>query len=333
MQKAFSLLGAKVFLFLWYTLGNCFYQKKQILMPTFLYTAKNKKTGETINGEVNGQSDSTVASQLRGEGLLVTSIFLKDTVKKKSIFAGIFGRVSLKDRMVFARNLSVMIGSGLSIARALKNLQEQVESEKFQLILKDVHGDVSRGTEFSDALSKHPNTFDDMFVSMVRVGEESGTLDQALTIVADQMEKDHDLISKVRGALIYPGVIVVAMIIVAVIMFTFVLPQITTVFKELDAELPAMTVFVIALSDFMKQYSLLVVAGMVGMGLFAKVTWKNVAFGRMRSRLVLKLPIFSGIVVKVNAARFSRIYSSLLRSGVPVLRSLQIISDTLSTLR
>lgn len=303
-------------------------------MPKFLYTARHTSTGETKGGEMIVEDEKSLAQQLRADGFLVTSMKLLEE-KSGSLqvkFLDRFQSVPLKDKMVFARNLSVMVSSGLTLSRSIANLGAQVRSRYFRKVLSQVNEDLQAGKTLSQSLGQFPGIFSELFVNMVYVGEVSGNLDKVLDILAVQLEKENDLLSKVRGALMYPAVVLVAMIVIGVIMLTFVLPKIMGTFKDMDVELPATTQFIINMSDFLREHAVisigLVVGLLVGVGFFLK----TLPGKRTLSFVNLHLPVLKGIVTKVNCARFSRIYSSLLRSGVSVVESLTIVERTLPNL-
>jgi type IV pilus assembly protein PilC len=296
------------------------------------YKAKNY-SGEIRSGEMEIKNERDFANQLRSDGFILTSFKKLDGEEKKNIevkFLNRFMGISLKDKLMFARNMAVMIASGLPLSRAVNNLAIQTKNKRFAKILGDIHSDIQAGLTFSEALSKFPGVFGDLFINMVHVGETSGNLEEVLEILAVQIEKEHDLISKVKGALTYPAVIVVVMIGIGIVMMTFVLPTLLGVFKDMDATLPMSTRFVIGISDFMQNHILLalslMVGSVVGILMFRKTEPGKKTFGF----LGLKIPLINNIVIKVNCARFCRIYSSLLKSGVPVLESLKIVGNTIS---
>lgn len=289
------------------------------------------QTGQSLSGELVAENEHDLATQLRASGALLTSHH--EVKEKKGVeisFLAYFQKVPLKEKMLFTRNLAVMVSSGLPVPRAIQNLAVQTKNKRFKKILSTISEDLQSGMALGDALAKQPGVFSELFVNMVAVGEVSGNLEEVLDILATQLEKDHDLISKVRGALVYPAVILVAMTGVGVLMLTYILPKITSVFEDMNVTLPATTRFIIAMSDFLIQYwylaLLIVVGGAFGIRIFAKTALGKSFFGR----LYLFLPILGPIVVKVNCARFSRIYSSLLSSGVPVTKALEIVERTLS---
>jgi type II secretory pathway component PulF len=300
-------------------------------MPQYIYTAKSYD-GKTKGGTAEVPDEKVLAQQLRSEGFLITSVkAIEERKEKVKIdFSNYFTSVPLKEKMMFARNLRVMISSGLPISRAVNNLAIQTRNKSFKKILLEINGSLQKGQSLSASLAKYPRVFNDLFVSMVRIGEASGNLEEILDIVAKQLEKEHELLSKVRGAMIYPAVIILAMIGISILMLTYILPQIMGVFKDMDVTLPRSTQAIVDISNFMQNHSILVVAGSIGLIIFFIVFGKSATGKKTISFLTIKMPIISNIVIKVNCARFSRIYSSLLRSGVTVLDALNIIGDTLS---
>ncbi len=299
-------------------------------MPKFLYTAKNEH-GQTSAGNIDAKNERDVALQLRAKGLIVTSIeAMEESHAPRIKFIDRIHGVSLKEKLFFTRNLSVMVSSGLTIARSIANLSVQTKNKHFREILEDIYTNVQKGKTLSETLAKYPAVFNDLFVNMIRVGEIGGTLEESLDIVTEQMAKDHDLRSKVKGAMIYPAVIIVVMILVGVVMLTYVLPQILSVFEDLDVVLPATTQVIIAISNGLKEYHTIIAIVLIGGGAFLHFFSKTDRGKKTFSFLFLHLPIIRNIVLKVNCARFARIYSSLLHSGVSVVDSLGIVARTLT---
>lgn len=277
------------------------------------------------------KDEKSLAQQLRTEGFLVTSVKLLEEEKKVKVnILDRFFSVPLKERLMFTRNLAVMVASGVNITRAINNLSLQVKSKKFQKVLADVSQNLEGGKALSDCLAMYPGIFSELYVSMVKVGETGGSLEEALNIVAIQLEKEHELISKVKGAMMYPAVIVIAMIGVGVLMLTYILPKITGVFKDMDVQLPATTQFIMKISDVLRNNSTLVALSFVILLVLFRLAVKTEPGKKVVGFVFLNLPITKNITVKVNAARFCRIYSSLLRSGVSVVDSLLITSHTMT---
>ncbi|MBI2451313.1 MAG: type II secretion system F family protein [Parcubacteria group bacterium] len=301
-------------------------------MPKFTYIARSA-AGERITGEKEATNQKNLAEMLKSESVFLISAQVKG--RKKLTQIDIFGfwkkirPVSLLEKMMFSRNLAVMISAGLPIVRSLDALATQAESAKFQEVIRDVSDNIRQGKSFKESLEQYPKVFNELFVSMVGVGETSGTLEDVLEILARQMKRDYDLRSKIRGALTYPIAVISVMIVVGIIMMTTVIPKITDTFKELNVALPPMTVFVIALSDFMLKfwYFLPVIAGLIFY--FFRRLLKTEAGKRSFGWLWLHLPPFSGLSRKINSARFSRTLASLVKSGVPIVKSLEITQNTL----
>ncbi len=302
-------------------------------MPRFIYTAKNIATGESSGGEITAKDERTLAQGLRGSGLLLTSAKAVDEeggVGSMNIkFLDRFVSVPLKEKMVFARNLAVMVSSGLTIVRAVYSLSLQTKNKAFKKILEDVHGEVEQGKTLSEGLAKYPGVFSELFVSMVYVGEVSGNLEQVLEILALQLEKENDIKSKVKGALMYPAVILIGMSGVGVLMLTYILPKITGTFKDMNVTLPATTLAIMGVSDFLRNHAIASIMIVIAVIFGIRYTYGTVGGKKMFHYLFLRAPILGGITVKVNCARFARIYSSLLKSGVSVVEALKIVGKTL----
>lgn len=299
-------------------------------MPKFLYTAKNIADGATSAGEAEAKDERTLATDLRESGFLLTSAKeVRESSRIHVRFLDRFMLVPLKEKMVFARNLAVMVSSGLVVGRAIKSLSLQTKNRTFRKILDDVYDEVQAGKTLSESLAKYPSVFSELFTSMVYVGEVSGNLESVLDILALQLEKEHDLKSKVKGAMTYPAVIVIAMVGIGVLMLTYILPKITGVFQDMNVELPKTTLFIIGMSDFLRDHAILSIVSIALLGFSVKFLYGTTIGKRFFHDLFLRLPIVGNIVVKVNCARFARIYSSLLKSGVSVVDSLKIVGKTL----
>ncbi len=289
------------------------------------------RDGRENTGTIEAESAQSAAQKIRSGGGVVTSLTEShESGHKKNIGdIQLFG-VPLKDKVLFAVNLSVMVGSGLSISRALKNLAEQSENKVARAIVLELHQDVLKGTSLSDAMKRHKEMFDDLFINMVRVGEIGGNLDESLTIVAHQLEKEQTLRARVRGAMMYPAIVLIAMVGIAVLMLTYILPQIMGVFGDMNVELPASTVFIMKMSDGLRAHGLLVTLGGIA-SIGALVLFLRTSIGKVAlSQFTVHMPVVKPMVIAVNCARFARIHSSLLRSGVSVIESLTIARNTLS---
>ena len=298
------------------------------------YTAKSF-SGEMKSGELSVKDERDLAMQLRAEEFILTSFKKLEDENSASgnikvSFMDRFSSIPVSEKMMLARNLSVMISSGLPLSRAVKNITTQTQNKAFAKVLNNILESLQSGNTFADSLAKYPGIFDELFVNMVRVGESTGNLEEVLNILAGQLEKEHELISKVKGAMMYPMVIITAMIGIGILMMIYVVPQITGVFKDLGADLPLSTRFIIASSNALKDHSILVFIGFFMIGIFLKLFLTTEVGKKTLSFISIRIPVVKDIIIKVNCARFSRIYSSLLRSGVPILEALNIISRTLT---
>ena len=299
----------------------------------FNYTAR-ALDGQIKSGTQEAKDREELGHVLRAQGYVLTSASSDDENKKKDILGGVMNifhkKISLVDKIMFTRNLAVMIGAGLPLNKALETLREQVESQKLKFIIRQVAENVQSGKPFSDSISLYPEAFSSLFVNMVRIGETAGNLEDVLNNLADQMKKDYDVVSRVRGALMYPGVIMCVMVLVGYLMMILVVPQLSATFKELGGELPASTKFVIWLSENLKSYWY-VFAGGAGIFIYAfRRALKTETGKRIFDSLVLKLPVIKNLSKKMNSARFCRTLGILIDSGVPIVKALEILSKTLS---
>jgi len=240
-----------------------------------------------------------------------------------------FGGIKLTEKITFAKNLAAMIDAGLALSRGLSVMERQTKSKKFKDTLIALNENVRRGATLSDALAAFDDIFPKLFVSMVRAGEESGKLSESLRVISDQMERDYQLRRKIRGAMMYPGIILSVMIIIGILMLIFVVPTLTDTFRELNVDLPASTRAVIAVSDAFKNHLVITLGGMVLViaGLVAGLRTRKGK--RILDTALLHTPIIRDIVKQTNAARTGRTLASLLSSGVPVVTALGITKEVL----
>ncbi len=302
-------------------------------MPSYIYSAKSL-TGEEKSGTAEAKDARQLARTLRQQGLLLVRAELdtKRTKKQLKIFLPFSGGVSLAEKMFFTRNLQVMISAGFPLPRAMMTLADQAKSKKFRMALLSIGEEIMKGNTFSDSLAKYPDIFSELFLGMVKVGEESGTLENVLKILSLQMERENDLKSKIIGALIYPAVIITAMIGIGILMLVMVVPKLAETFAELNIELPLTTRIVIGLAAFLTQkwyLAIIIIFAIIFLVLRAMKT-KN---GRkIIDTLTLKIPIISQIVKKTNSAYTARTLSSLITAGVPLPRSLEITAGSLGNI-
>ncbi len=231
--------------------------------------------------------------------------------------------------MIFARHLAIMIGAGLAMTRALEILSLQTKNKSFAKIIKAIKESVNQGQPLADSLTKYPKIFSELFVNMVRVGETSGSLEETLKMLAYQMEKEYELKSKVRSAMIYPIIIVIAMFGIGLLMMVVVVPKLTLIFREMNTDLPFTTKMLISLSDLLSQHWLAVIFGIIALVLAGRFTAKTQVGKSYIDWTILRLPILGDITKKINSARLARTLGSLVESSVPIVQSLQIIAGTL----
>jgi type IV pilus assembly protein PilC len=294
-------------------------------MPVYQFKAK-QKDGETIFGSQKARSQEELAKLLLQKSLLLVSVDSEEK-HKKSIFSK---KVSLTDKMMFTRHLAVMISAGFPFDKSLNVLCHQAENPTFKKIISDVEQQVIKGQQFSEALRNHIDVFGELYINMVKVGEETGTLKEVLENLANQMKKDHDVRGKVKGAMMYPAILVSLMTIVGTLMIIFILPKFSKLFNDMGVELPIFTQIIMGFADILAKfwYLLPVVVFFIGFG-FLKIK-KTKGGTRAFDKVVLKLPSVGPLFKKLNTARTARILSSLIKSGVPIVKSLDILSSTLT---
>ena len=304
-------------------------------MPKFLYTAR-AVDGEIRSGSQEAKDREDLAHILRTQGIVMTSANEEGSVTtigalgKMVRGAKPFRGVSLVDKIMFTRNLAVMIGAGLALNKALSVLEEQAENQKLKAIIAEVANNVQAGKSFSECIGAHPDAFSDLYVNMVRIGETAGNLEEVLNGLADQMKKDHDIVSRVRGALMYPAVIFVVMLIVGYLMMVLVVPKLAATFLDIGAELPASTKVLIFLSNIMLNYWYLAIGGVIGLIYVLRMVLRTAGGKKGLDALILRLPIIKGLSRKLNSARLCRTLGILVDSGVPIVKALEILSKTLS---
>ena len=298
-------------------------------MATFLYKARDKQ-GNKREGTVEATSRQQALDTLKKYHLLATSITEK---KKRSILPDLsdLRGISLKSKVVFSRQLATMITSGLSITQSLKILQEQErpKNKKFADIIQAITSDIESGTTFSEALAKFPKVFASIYVNLMRSGEASGKLDEVLDRIATQLEKDYDLRSKVRGAMMYPIFITVVMVIVAVIVVIFVMPQLKSLFEESSTKLPLVTEILLKTSDFVRGFWWLVIGFLVGTIVAFRFFLRSERGRNYWDWLKIRIPVMGTLIKNIYMARFTRTLATLIASGLPILDSLLIVSDTI----
>lgn len=299
----------------------------------FNYSVKSK-TGEIIEGTQESLDRFSLAHDLRSRGLVPISITEKggNISDKFSIFSDIFSKISVSEQILFTKNLAGMIQAGLSLSRALSVLKKQTRNTKLNKILISLINDIDSGGTLSVALSKFPSVFSKLFISMTKAGEESGNLAGALTDIGLNLEKANSLTKKIHGALIYPGVIMSAMVVIGVLMFAFVVPTLASTFKELGVTLPLSTRALIFFGNFFSNNLILTFTIIIGVAFSFYLILRSKVVAPYIDFIVLKIPVVSNLTKELNTARTARTISSLLLSGVSITRALEITEDVVQNI-
>jgi type IV pilus assembly protein PilC len=296
-------------------------------MATYAFKALDL-AGSPTKGEIEAADKQTVASQLRSKGLIVVDIEEQAARNAGDLLAR-FKRVKADDLVIASRQLATMVQSGMSLLRALYVIEEQTESDKLREVWIEVRKDIEAGVALSDALQRHPDVFNELYVAMVQAGETGGILDQTLVRVATQLEKDAALRRQIKAAMVYPSLIGGFALIVLVALVAFLVPVFEKIFDDFGGELPAITKFTVFLSHMITGRWYLMIAITAGIVWLFRY-WKKSDTGKVQwDRIKLKFPMkIGGIVQKVALARFSRTFSGLIAAGVPMLEAIDITGRT-----
>jgi type IV pilus assembly protein PilC len=294
-------------------------------MPTYVWKGKNRY-GDTVGGERVAASKEEVGRLLQKDQITVLSV----APAKRGIAIPFLKRekVRLKDLAVYSRQLSVLIDAELPLIQSLGILEEQQKNTYFKNVIKTVKDDVEAGSTLNQAKRKHPKAFDDLYCNLIASGEQSGSLDIMLRRLSEFIEKTVRLRAKIKQALIYPVAIVLFAIVVSIFLLWKVIPIFATIFRDLGAELPALTAFIVALSGFVEKYITLIAIGLVAL-LFLFRFYRSTKQGHWTTdRLILKMPLFGPLLYKVAMTRVTRTLATLISGGVPMLEALKITSTT-----
>lgn len=292
-------------------------------MLSFNYDAKNAKTGEKVKGQVQADNEQAAAKLIKDQGLTPLSIKAERVGGNR-----LFGRIKTKDKVLFSRQLATLINAGLPLVQSLRSVAAQTTNKRFKLIINQIITDVEAGTSFSKALEKHPGTFNRVYVSLVAASETSGTLDKGLERLAIQQEKDADIISKVRGAMVYPGIVLLVMTAVVTFMVVKVLPTVQNIYSGLKGvSLPLLTRILLAISHFIINYWWIVIIVLVA-GLVLGSRWAKTLGGRtVIDRIKMRAWPVGPLYMKMYMARFARTGTTLVASGVPIIQVLEITGE------
>ncbi len=299
------------------------------MATTFSYRVRDQQ-GKVVEGQLEADDQALVIDKLRSMGYTPITISKRNENKLTADLSipGLSNRVKLKDVAVMSRQFATMINSGLSILRSLAILAQQTENSELARVAGEVRLDVERGASLSVALARHPKVFNQLFVSMVKSGETSGTLDEVLIRLATTIEKQVQLRGKVKSAMTYPVMVGFVVFSIAMIMLIFIVPQFQGIYASLGGQLPMPTQVLLTISKIVRTFfPFLIVLGIVGAILFRR--WIKTDRGRgLWDAFKLRVPIFGSLVSKTALARFARTLGALTRAGVPILESLEIVADT-----
>lgn len=294
-------------------------------MPIFKYKATDKD-GNIKEGLIETTSDATAAEILQEKGLSVVSVSL-ESVKKQLKILEILNRVKQKDLVIFSRQFAVMVSANVTLVQTLRILVDQTENLNLKIIISELADEVDGGSRLSEAFSKRPKVFSDFFVNVIKSGETSGKLDEVLNYLADEMEKDYDMMSKIKGAMIYPIFVLFGLSVVGVVMMVFVVPKLTSILTETGVELPMATKILIGLSGFMINYWWLLII-IIGGLVFGFKAYINTSVGRRQfDYIILKLPIAGKLLQRIYLVRLTRSMNTLIVGGVTITKSLKIVAE------
>lgn len=298
------------------------------MAQTYSYRVRDRQ-GKIITGKLEADNEASVSARLREMGYFVIGVEVeKPSIAKREIRI-LKPKTKPKDVTVFTRQFATMINAGLPLVKCLSILSEQTESPVLTEVIVDVQHEVEMGRSLSEALSKHPDVFSDLYTSMVKAGEIGGVLDDVLLRIATTLESEAEIRRKIKSALTYPVAMFAISILLLIVMLVFVVPTFENMFKEIGATLPFLTRFIMGVSHFLLSWKgLILIAALIGGAIYLR-RWVKTPSGRRKlDSFKLKLPIFGNLIHKMSLSRFSRTLGTLVASGVPILQALEITSNT-----
>ncbi len=300
-------------------------------MLIFKYTARDPKTGQKIKAEIQADSEQSAAKLLSTQGLSPLEITLKGGESSGNAVSKFLHRVKSKDKILFSRQLSTLINAGLPLVQSLRSVSRQTQNKNLQIIINRIISDVEGGSALSAAMNNNPEVFNRIYISLIEAGETSGTLDAALERIANQQEKDAEIISKVRGALIYPAIVLFVMFGVVGFMIIKVLPQVEIMYEGIEgATLPLITRILLAIAHFCIDYWWVVLIA-IGLMVFFGSRWARTLGGkRVIDKFKMKAWPVGPLFMKMYMARFARTATTLVASGVPLLQVLEITGNAIN---
>lgn len=297
-------------------------------MRTFTYQAKDSSTGRIVKSTVQAESENSAAKLLLAQGF--SPLDIKEVNEDGSFINRITGRISTKDKIVFTRQLATLIGAGLPLTQSLHTVMEQTTNKRLQGVVSDIIGSVEGGKSLSESFSKHADVFDKVFLALITAGEASGTLDDSLRRVAAQQEKDAAIMSKIKGALTYPVIVLLVIVGVMLFMFFTVVPQVEKLYIDLKKPLPLLTQIMVTSADFLINYWWIALI-VLGVGIYFLRQYLKTASGiRFLDTFKLNVPLFGQLFRKLYMARLARTGQTLLATGVAMLDMLRITSEAVN---
>jgi type IV pilus assembly protein PilC len=297
-------------------------------MLTYNFVARDAASGQRVTSQVQAENEKAAAKAITSQGYAPLEITLAGSERRLGSY---LKRIKSKDKVIFSRQLSTLINAGLPLVQALRNVEAQTSNKPFKLIIQKVIADIEAGSSFHESLGRYPNVFNAVYTSLVEAGEASGTLDKALERLANQQEKDAEIISKVRGALIYPLLVILVMVAVVTFMIVAVLPHVQEIYQDIPgAKLPFITIVLLAISHIISHFWWLILI-LLGLGIFFSSRWARTGPGKeIVDKAKMRAWPIGRLFMKVYMARFARTGQTLIASGVPLLQVLNIIADAVN---
>jgi type IV pilus assembly protein PilC len=298
-------------------------------MLTYKFTARDPANGQRVTSEVQAENEQAAAKVIKAQGYALLELKLADSERS---LGNILHRIKTKDKVIFSRQLSTLINAGLPLVQALRNVEAQTASKQFKAIIQKVIADVEAGSAFHEALARYPGVFNRVFISLIEAGEASGTLDKALERLANQQEKDAEIMSKVRGALVYPLIVILVMVAVVTFMVVIVLPHVQEVYQDIPGagQLPLLTRFLLAISHIISHFWWLILI-LIGFSAFFTSRWARTGPGKeVVDKVKMRAWPIGRLFMKLYMARFARTGQTLVASGVPLLQVLSIVAEAVN---
>lgn len=296
----------------------------------YSYTARNPATGKKVTGQIQAENKALAGKLILEQGLAPLDIKSDSESPISAYIAHLFGKIKTSDKVLFSRQLSTLIGAGLPLLQSLRTVLAQTQNTAMKEVINSIVSSVEGGSSFADALTKYPKVFDQVFRSLIAAGEASGTLDKSLDRLAKQQEKDAEIVAKVKGAMVYPTIVIIVMIAVVAFMLVAVLPQVKTLYDSFpNARLPSLTLAMLALSQVVQKFWWLAIILVSLVAVFTTRWGRTLAGKRLFDKLKMKVPPFGALFMKLYMARFARTGATLFSSGVPMIQVLEITAKAI----